>query len=48
MLCSAFLRLIVSLRNRPGRRKEEDGKTPVRDKRDRPVTYVFYGDLHLS
>ena len=25
------------------RQKEEDGETPVRDKRDRPVTYVFCG-----
>ena len=30
-----------------GRQKEEDGKTLLCDKSDRPVTYVFCGDLHL-
>ena len=30
------------------RQKEEDGKTLVCDKRDRSITYVFCGDLHLS
>ena len=29
-------------------RKEEDGKTLVCDKRDRSITHVFCGDLHLS
>ena len=30
------------------RQKEEDGKKPVCDKRDRSITYVFCGDLQLS
>ena len=29
-----------------GRQKEEDSKTLVCDKSDRPVTYLFCGDLH--
>ena len=27
---------------------QEDGKTLVCDKRDRPITYVFWRDLYLS
>ena len=30
------------------RQKEEDGKKFVCDKRDRSITYLFCGDLHLS
>ena len=38
--------IVVSLHNRMT--KKEDGKTLVCDKRDRPMTYAFCGDLHLS
>ena len=29
-------------------KEDEDDKTLVCDKRDRPITYVSCGDLHLS
>ena len=40
--------IVLVHQNATGRQKEEDGKTLVCDKRDRPVTFVFSGDLHLS
>ena len=31
-----------------GQKEQEDGKTLVCDKRDRPSTYMFCRDLHLT
>ena len=40
--------IISEFTQQDGRKKEEDGKTLVRDKRDMAINCVFCRDLHLT